>query len=1009
MAGRWRDPSAFRADPDAAPSVRPSRRQSLAMLVVLVLVAGVLAAVSLLIRPDQARTFDLFHGSIFLSDAVAPVAVDLASGRPTVRLAEANAQVGAKNAADLSVVPLTDGTLLLNRATGEFNMVDSTGFVVKTTGGVQLPQRAGSTGAVGIAAKDFAYVVQSDPTGTSVYVVGTTTVQSASNVNAKVKPRASRSMPEPSAAGPGAAASVGNDLWLLVGSGSRRTVRHLMLPPGSNPGALLRTADEGSVDGAAGIATAGSGSDQTAGVASQDRVMVFRGTSRIATTRWTPPRGVDKVLPATENTRRLSFLLHGGDGWSVVSTAADGSDLRGPTKLTGVAATADLVAPAASDGALYTMDAGSGQLIRIGGDNRARALGGVPNYPLAEKNGRSIEPAGFADGYVVARGPRVIYNSPSHLRAVVVFPDGSRGPLDIEKSSAVTVNAAGGAASLTRSRQNDQNKVPPPSRGRPAPKPVDPVNNKIDCKSTAQKPHIPLLSQPITGSRSVQLYWTYPTAGQQDCIPSTYGLNVTLLSTDAPAPPSQVTVQGQRSVNLTGLFPSKRYRISVTAYINGRGTESAPIEITTGPEGPAAPRNVAVRTDADGSWNVSWSACGSVEAGCVPSASWRVVPEFCDGRGLSGAPDQIDVTADPTAVEQPGATLRGGDALLGRGVRFTVEGIGADGATGKPSPATACTSSWSPSVAAGMQLSATTPAETPAGRSASTDLTLNLGADAAHNVGGIGAQIVLRLSGPDGTQASTRTFDGNKTNIVQARFDNVRPGATYTASASVSPPEHPGSGVGIGPVGVTTRSSWPALSVTDAQCPRNGNLLNCDLSFRIAGISSAAANGESFDLTGDSRLQCGNAGRPLVQTDFDPATATITAVDVSQLDNLFGPCTITIGLVEHKPRQPSYFGGIPSRSASSPVNLGARSQSGAGSQSSSRPGTAPARGSATPAAAISRSACSPPTGPRPSSAPTAPTAARPPVPRPRLWPSGRTVRIASATGADGRCRSATRT
>ncbi len=45
------------------------------------------------------------------------------------------------------MVPLATDTLLLNEGTGEFNLVYSTGFVVKTSGGgVPLPALAGSTG-----------------------------------------------------------------------------------------------------------------------------------------------------------------------------------------------------------------------------------------------------------------------------------------------------------------------------------------------------------------------------------------------------------------------------------------------------------------------------------------------------------------------------------------------------------------------------------------------------------------------------------------------------------------------------------------------------------------------------------------------------------------------------------------------------------------------------------------------------------------------------------------------
>src|ERR1043166_4638611 len=118
MAGRWGDPSAFRADPDAAPAAHPSRRQTVALLAVLALVAGAVAVASYLIRPERARAFDLFHGSVFLGYQNGPVAVDLASGKPTLQLLGAEQQVGLTHTETLGVIPLTDHTLLLNESTG---------------------------------------------------------------------------------------------------------------------------------------------------------------------------------------------------------------------------------------------------------------------------------------------------------------------------------------------------------------------------------------------------------------------------------------------------------------------------------------------------------------------------------------------------------------------------------------------------------------------------------------------------------------------------------------------------------------------------------------------------------------------------------------------------------------------------------------------------------------------------------------------------------------------------
>ena len=140
--------SAFRPDPNLAPASRPSRRQAVALLAVLALASGVVAVLSYVIRPERARAFDLFHGSVFLSYQLGPVAVDLASGKPTLQLVNANPQVGITGSEVLNTVPLADHTLLLNPATGEFNMVDNNGFIVKRSGGgVPLPPRSTTAAA----------------------------------------------------------------------------------------------------------------------------------------------------------------------------------------------------------------------------------------------------------------------------------------------------------------------------------------------------------------------------------------------------------------------------------------------------------------------------------------------------------------------------------------------------------------------------------------------------------------------------------------------------------------------------------------------------------------------------------------------------------------------------------------------------------------------------------------------------------------------------------------------
>ncbi|WP_375484124.1 hypothetical protein [uncultured Jatrophihabitans sp.] len=936
-------PTAFRAAPTAAAAARPTRRQAIALLAVLAVVTGTVVAVSYLVSPDRARSFDLYSGSVFLADSVAPVAVDLASGRPTVRLIDADAQVGARTSADLGVAPLDQGTLLYNRTSGEFNMVASTGFVVKTNGGVPIAQRPGATGATAIASGDLAYLEQTGPTGTSVYLVGQTTVETAGNVGARVRPRAFRSMSEPGSTAAGASASAGGSLWLLLGSGERRTVRQLSVPAGSSAGAKLASKDHGRVDGPAALASAaatsspspmatvkaagaaGDGRLGVVGMASADRIQVFRGSAQIGTARFPAVAGLDRVLPASAGQGRLSFLFHGSDGWSVASLGADGHGLRGPSRLTGLAATASLTAPATSRGSLYTMDTTTGRLLRIDGDNRVGVISGAATYPLAEQDGRVVEPGGFSDGSVLARGARVIFNSPSHLNAKVVFTDGSHRPLTIEKSSAVAVSAAGGAEALTRSRAEA---AAPRTTPTPAtqPRANSPVNNRINCSTVRQKPHIPTIVGATPGSRSVALSWTYPLLSPQDCAPSTYQVRIKLLSADAPSPPSTVQVQGQQSVNLAGLFPSTRYEIAVGAFINGEGTFSPAQRITTGPQGPAAPTDVTAAADSAGNWNVTFSSCGSTHSGCVAAASWKVIPEFCDGRGLSDAPAPVVVTADPTSVQQPPAQLRGGSALLGRGLRFQVEGTGTQGTVGEPSAYTACTYSWAPPAAGALSLHASTEPLDNLGSTTSATVTLDAGSNPTTALGGVGAQVtyallsggsVVKTIGP--TTASTVTFTG------------INAGQKYQARASVAPPRHPDAAVTVGPIDVQAAiAPWPTIS-TQVDSPDDTGVSSADVTVHIGGLSSNAARGERFSLV-NSTFRCGdgNAGFDLTKPDIDPADPITFSIDRTKY---YGSCSVTVQLAQSSNlTDPPLFGdGTRSNAASTTFTVDAPTLPGLGS------------------------------------------------------------------------------
>ena len=83
-------------------------------------------------------------------------------------------------------------------------------------------------------------------------------------------------------------------------------------------------------------------------------------------------------------------------------------------------------------------------------------VAGQPTYPAAS----AAEKASFQGAQVVVAGPRVVFNNPGSLLAVVVFTDGSHAPVIVDKRSAVVVSATGPAVS-TPPRSRQPGRVPP--------------------------------------------------------------------------------------------------------------------------------------------------------------------------------------------------------------------------------------------------------------------------------------------------------------------------------------------------------------------------------------------------------------------------------------------------------------------------------------------------------------------------------------------------------------------
>jgi hypothetical protein len=798
-------------------------------------------------------------------------------------------------------------------------MVDNSGFVVKHDGGgVPLIKRPLGTRAIGIAADNGqAYIERTGPTGgTDVYLVSQPTVETALNATGNVRARASGSMRAQGTTAAGGAASANGDLWLLVGGtgdDELHTIRQLHVPSGSSAGATLASSDHGVVNGPAAIGTAtmsaSDPSSQAVAVASASRIDLFApGSGTPQTVSFTPPPGLTTVLPVSNGQGRFAFLMQGAQGWYLVSVNADGSGLRPPTLLDSVPPSTPLAAPANSNGRMYTIDQSNGELYEIGFDGTARRLPGRSTYPFDPAEGN-----GFRDGYVLARGPRVIFNSPTHQDALMIFTDGSRAPRTIVKTEAVAVNASSGAEALTRSSVPQVGK---PSVGKPKPVPgeAQPINTKIDCKTAKQKPHLPVITSAVPGSRTVTLAWTYPILSPQDCYPSTYLVSVKLISNDAPSAPASVRVQSQTGATIGGLFPSTQYEVTVAAYIHEQGTSSQPDRFQTGVEGPAAPTDLKVGADSSGNWQLGWDSCGTVSQGCVAAQSWTVNASYCDGRGVGSPPPSISVTADPTSKRQPPAVYKGNDDLLGRGLRFSVLGVGDQGQAGAPSARSGCVYSWMPPNASVMSLHASTAPVRQLSQPTTATVSLDLGSDPVRAEGGVGATFTYQLLA-GGNVVSTI----GPTSKTTVHFDGVHAGVSYQAEAIVAAPRHPSFTATVGPIDVeTAHAPWPTITVTTDPATDDGDL-KATVTVHIGGLTSAAANGERFDLTPDSGVYCGNAA----ETDgwdrttaIDPADPRSFTVDRTRL---YGDgCTVRVQLVQADAFGTSVFGaGTSSNAASS--------------------------------------------------------------------------------------------
>ena len=765
------------------------------------------AAVAGTVPPARHPT--VFGGSLVLEDQRPLTVIDLATGRVTIRLQGIYTQVGASGYGDVEALALDDGTLLMDRKTGTFNILGQDDYLVDSAGpGVGLGNLSNATGAGAFAAGSSAYIVRYAPKST-VSLVDASTVRAGARLEASVTsatprrstsvaPRGFASLSGPVADAPGSAVvdPATGDLWLLEGSGQRCVLADVHPTPTSGTG--LSTTRRGSFpvpcERAAIEESHGSVAVSMPGV-----LYLFApgGPSAGTKVHLNGTAGESRYLPVQGATQGFRFLVHTAGGWSLVGVSSKAAAL-GPLPLRRLAAGADPAVPAMSRGSIYTLDqtsVSSPTLWQIDASTGAMSpVEGAKAYPT---RGPTEKPS-FEGAQILAAGPRVVFNNPGSLLAVVAFTDGSQPPVVVDKSEAVTLSASGPAdldLAPPSSEQGPQAPVPAGTRAVPS---VQPVSQQVTCATTTQKPYAPQITSVTPSSGSAIVAWSYELLDQSDCEPDTWTVRIVALDgAHQPDVPVQ-TVNGQNQLLFAGLRPATTYEATVTAYINKQSTPSVPVTFTTAARGPDAPISVVTSSDGKGDWVVSWTPCTAADC-YVPADTWNVIATGCAGSYV-GQPPVIQVPGNQDSVTIDSDTL----GLLGESLSFSIEGRLASGLAGNPTSDGACTQAWRPPDPSVISLGRT------AVQSGETvDVTLQV-ATSVPSVEAFGSRSTEFVY-------SVGDVTVGPTTATAASFPGLAPGVPYKPSVEVVPVGHEGSAITVYGDPVTPTLAWPPdLAVTAA-------------------------------------------------------------------------------------------------------------------------------------------------------------------------------------------------
>jgi hypothetical protein len=770
----------------------------------------------------------IFGGALVLDDYRPLTVIDVATGSVTVRLIGVYAQVGASNYSQVQAVPTAAGTFLINRATGAFNLLGKDDYVLgPPTGGISLGSLAGLSGARGFAAGQASYIVRFAPSST-VSLVGVATAEAvASHTHQAVRPMGFAKLAHEADRRPGGATVSGGDLWLLEGTGKSCTL--LRLSPSSSAPLGLSTTAVSTLPIPCGKAALEPSGGEVA-VALPGRVETFGSSGRAGSIAVAKTRRASAFLPVQGVTGGAFFLARDQTGWVVFGTAKDRLT-SGPVPLLAFGPASQPAVPAYSRGLIYTLDQAQAGQPRLWTVNPAtgvmKPVAGVPNYPAL-----STEKASFQGAEVLVDGPRVIFNNPGSLLAVVVFTDGSHAPVIVNKSDAVVVSAAGPGDANVKAKTAQHHPATKPKAGqgrtktghKPSPPPIatttvpttvakpvvppplqpaaQPVTQQINCATTTVKPYQPRITSVSPSDQSALVTWSYHLLDEQDCLPSTWSVTVAALGgTRQPSQPTQV-VNGQEQLLVTGLRPGGHYEAVVTAYIAKQSTASAPYAFTTTKVGPGPPSSVTVVANGQGGWVVSWVPCRGQAACAVPAARWSVLGTSCGS--FVASPPSVSVPGSQTSV----IVNAGNDSgLLGDSLRFSVQGLSSAGLPGTPTSSSRCSQSWQPPNPADLALLA---AGEPLGQTITAQLSVTVVQGAAQVAALGGDQVTYTFSVASPGAGNAHQISVGPISTPEASVPGLNPAQTYRATVTVSPVGHPLAAVTLSSAPFTKTLPWPS-------------------------------------------------------------------------------------------------------------------------------------------------------------------------------------------------------